>query len=111
MKAKNSFTPMIVACKDNAIIPTLINGDRDVIKATLETIKLLNPDWFVFMDEIFMKNMDVKDVDVEGLKSTFRHGDLEREFKSGFKDVVEGVLVNTYMGDKRLFVTDRKSVV
>jgi len=102
----NSLTPMLISCKDDEVVPICFaDSPREVIHALIQRVKSNNPEWMVFMTESYMKEYDARKTDIKGIESTMRHGDLKREFNSGFKNVKEAFIVNAYYGDKKLFVT------
>ena len=88
IKRVGHFSSMIVTKIGRLIMPIIIPIDRDKKKFILETLKRLNPDWLVYMDETYFREIKEEKVDVKTFVATYRHGDMERNFKLGDKEEI-----------------------
>jgi len=95
----------MVAKKGKLVTPIVIPIEREKKKFILEFLKSQTPDWLVYMDEIYYREIRKDKVNTDGFLATYQHGDMERNFKIGDEEVKEGLMINTYMNDDFLSVS------
>jgi hypothetical protein len=105
IKGQGYFSSMMVAKKGKLITPIVIPIDREKKKFILEFLKSQTPDWLVYMDEMYFREIRNEKINPDGFLAQYQHGDMERSFKIGDEEVKEGMIVHTYMNGQSLFVS------
>lgn len=102
----NPISPQIVMSKNNEVTAIIILGGRKEIKDGIKLASVSKPDWIVVFSEGYTIKFDVKTEEgkrqAEDFLHTFRHGDLEKEFWKGNKNVIEVVTIQAYNKEGKL---------
>lgn len=97
LKHNKELMPQLILCKDNKIIATVIQGDRDAIKSVIEAVSKLSPDWLVFLTEAYMRREE-RNSNLD----KYRAGYLAEKYESGDKTVQEVIIIQAYNSDGKL---------
>jgi hypothetical protein len=101
-----TISPQICVSKNNEVTAIIIIGGRDEIKAGMLMASASKPDWIVEFNEMYFLKVDVKTEEGKEKAREFmkiiEHGDLEREFKKGNKNIAEGLIIQAYKKEGKL---------
>jgi len=107
LKKREEIVPQIVVNHNGEItIFVLVGLERDDIRNILKMLEKTKPKWLVFITEGYMRIAE-KDEDL----GEYKHGELEKRFKEGDKNIKEIVSIQAYNRREKLMrIIDKKTL-
>lgn len=89
---------------NDVLIPIFLSAKREYIKSTMESLAKHKPNYLIFVSEAYMKA-------TKNPIENYNHGSLEREFKSGDKDILEVIIIQAYSKHGKLMrILEKKTL-